>query len=375
MHTRFEHSLGVMHMATMLYDGIVERSGDLLESELGYTKDGFGRYRTLVRMTALLHDVGHSPFSHAGEEVFPCKPEQKDRYEHEEYSAEIIRRHFADVIANHPANVNYGLSSEDIAALLEGSPEARGSLFWRDLVTSQMDADRMDYLLRDSHHAGVHYGRYDWRRLVQTVEVVPSINDGGLRLGVAEGGWHAAEALILARYFMFTQVYFHKTRVAYDYHLQEALKDMLPDGHFPAPVDDNIDEYLEWDDWRVLRNLKEGRGGEHGTRIVARDHFREAVHTPEVPSEEESDLLDRQREILDDLVAAEIPAEKSWYKLGPTDIPVYTEGPKREVKPLSTFSSVARGVEAIRQIHLYVRQENHKEVEDRLQALEGDGNG
>jgi HD superfamily phosphohydrolase len=73
MHTRFEHSLGVMHMASMLYDGIVERSREILKSDLGYDDVGLKRHRTLVRLAALLHDVGHSPFSHAGEELFPVR--------------------------------------------------------------------------------------------------------------------------------------------------------------------------------------------------------------------------------------------------------------------------------------------------------------
>src|SRR2546425_11561274 len=65
MHTRFEHSLGVMHVATKLYEGIVQRSGDLLQSELAYDPGGLDRDKTVVRLAALLHDVGHAPFSHA----------------------------------------------------------------------------------------------------------------------------------------------------------------------------------------------------------------------------------------------------------------------------------------------------------------------
>ena len=178
MHTRFEHSLGVMHMATMLYDGIVERCRELLESEFGYDEAGFKRYRVLVRLAALLHDVGHSPFSHASEELFPLKDDsiKSEKYTHEEYSTTIIRRDFADVINNHLANNNYGFTTDTVVALIEGSDEAKSSLFWNDLIDSQMDADRMDYLLRDSHHAGVDYGRFDWRRLVQTVEAVPGVD-------------------------------------------------------------------------------------------------------------------------------------------------------------------------------------------------------
>lgn len=377
MHTRFEHSLGVMHMATMLYDGIVNRSRELLERELRYNSAGFERYRALVRLAALLHDVGHSPFSHAGEEVFPLVSGTAgaERYKHEDYSAAIVRRYFSDVIDNHPANTNYGFKANDVAALLEGSEEATGPLFWRDLVTSQMDADRMDYLLRDSHHAGVDYGRYDWRRIVQTVEALPASEEGGPRLGVSEGGWHAAEGLILARYFMFTQVYFHKTRVAYDHHLQAALKEMLPDGHFPPPLDETLDDYLEWDDWRVLGLLKDGRGGEHGKHITDRDHYREVVRTLEVPNSDEWVKLDRWRHVLGDLLAAEISAEKSWYKVGQPDIRIYTESPTREAIPLSKFSSVARSVEPIRQIRLYVRSEDRDAAIDRLKRSEEGGDG
>jgi len=175
MHTRFEHSLGVMHIAAMLYERIAQNSREILKTTLGYNDDGLKRDRTLVRLTALLHDIGHAPFSHASEELFPLKSEDADgkRYKHEDYSAQIVRQHFQDIITHHPLNRNYGFEAEHIARLLENSAEAGNALFWRSLVVGQMDADRMDYLLRDSLHAGVDYGKFDWRRLLNTVEVVP----------------------------------------------------------------------------------------------------------------------------------------------------------------------------------------------------------
>ena len=121
---------------------------------------------------------------------------------------------------------------------------------WRDVITGQMDADRIDYLLRDSLHAGVAYGRFDWRRLIGCLTLVQPNENGSCCLGVTEGGVHAAESLVLARYLMFTQVYFHKTRVAYDYHLQHALAEMLPNGHFPKPSGEDLNEFVKWDDWR-----------------------------------------------------------------------------------------------------------------------------
>jgi HD superfamily phosphohydrolase len=369
MHTRFEHSLGVMNMATMLFDGIVERSIGILQSELGYEMDGLRRHRALVRLAALLHDLGHSPFSHAGEELFPFRnKKKKERYKHEHYSAEIVRRHLAGVIESHPLNTaNWGFSANDVADLLEGKPEAGNALFWRGLIAGQLDADRMDYLLRDSLHAGVGYGRYDWQRLANTAIAVPaSPEHGGPRIGVMEGGWHAAEGLIVARYFMFTQVYFHKTRVIYDYHLQKALAELLPDGCFPEPKGAALDRYLKWDDWRVLGLLGRHKGGEHGHCLASRKHYREILHTSETPTTEDLSQLDNWRAALGKLLAVEIPAQASWYKTGSLDVQVLSSGPNSSSKPLSQYSSVVRGMQPVRQVRLYTRPQDREAAMARL---------
>lgn len=233
----------------------------------------------------------------------------------------------------------------------------------------------MDYLLRDSLHAGVDYGRFDWRRLVHTIEAAPGDEGEGPRLGVSEGGWHAAEALVLARYFMFTQVYFHKTRVAYDLHLRKALGEMLPGGCFPPPQPDEadrpgLDAYLHWDDWRVLGRLADGEGGEHGRRLATRDHFREVFHTPETPTPEDFAELERIRGALGDLIQAEESAEKSWYKLGTADIPVVNHRSGGiKVRPLSEYSSVVASLQPIRKIMVYARREDRSTVEEILRKL------
>ena len=201
MHTRFEHSLGVMHTATLMYNAICARSSEVLKNDLDYKAAGLERDLQLVRLAALLHDIGHSPFSHASEELFP-EQENGRKYEHEHYSAAIVRTELRDVIENHPLNTtNFGFSADDIAALLEGSTSAKQRLFWRDLIAGQADADRMDYLLRDSYHSGVQYGKFDLNRIINTVLAIPSARGRAPRLGFAEGGWHAAEGLVLARYF------------------------------------------------------------------------------------------------------------------------------------------------------------------------------
>jgi HD superfamily phosphohydrolase len=127
---------------------------------------------------------------------------------------------------------------------------------------------------------------------------------------------------------MFTQVYFHKTRVIYDFHLQNALADVLPGGLFPEPKGKNLDRYLEWDDWRFLGLLERGKGGDHGARLKTRDHFREIYHTTERPKPAELKRLDDLRKALGPLLATEIPSEKSWYKVGPADIQILADTPE-----------------------------------------------
>src|SRR5947209_2510403 len=98
MHTRFEHSLGVMHTATLLYQSIVNHSHEILDREHVYNKQGLERDEVVVRLAALLHDVGHGPFSHAGEELLPPREASLGPYTLEHYSAAIVRRHIKDVI-------------------------------------------------------------------------------------------------------------------------------------------------------------------------------------------------------------------------------------------------------------------------------------
>lgn len=107
MHTRFEHSLGVLHMASLLYDGIINRSRKTLIEDYKFNSNGLERDRVLVRLAALLHDVGHAPFSHASEDLFPLKEDGSKRYEHEDYSSAIVRKYFTSIIDNHSMRSNY----------------------------------------------------------------------------------------------------------------------------------------------------------------------------------------------------------------------------------------------------------------------------
>lgn len=181
-----------------------------------------------------------------------------------------------------------------------------------------------------------------------------------------EGGWHAAEALVLARYFMFTQVYFHKTRVAYDVHMRKAMKELLPGGCLPRPEGTELNDYLKWDDWKVLGLIAEGRAGEHGRRILERDHYREIHHTHEVCTAEDRQKLDEVKSKLGELLVAEETAKTRWYKTGNPDILVVSEFGTPRVQPLSEYSMAIKGMKENDQVILYVDRASRPEAEKLL---------
>lgn len=123
--------------------------------------------------------------------------------------------------------------------------------FAKELISGQIDMDRMDYLLRDSYYCGVKYGEYDLHRLLDTLTVCPS-PEGIWQLGVESDGVQALEGFVFARYWMFIQVYFHKTRRILDYYLVNFLKSCLPGGQYPP----DVQEYLEYTDNYVLELVR-----------------------------------------------------------------------------------------------------------------------
>ncbi len=384
VHNRFEHSLGVMHVATRIFDAIATKEERFLKSELKYTDSGLDRDRVLLRLSCLLHDIGHSPFSHAGEGLMLTNPETGKAYKHEHYSAAVVRFALKEAIEDHPLNQNYGITAEEVAQFIEGSKPRFGRvLLWRDLLSSQLDADRADYLLRDSLHCGVTYGHFDLNRLLVTMKIGLT-ETGSPTLAIEDGGIHIAEALILARYQMFTQVYFQHTRRAYDHHIADALKTLLAkeqassaDIHekekFPAPTSlDEIKRYLLWDDWKVLGMISAGEGGEAGVILKERKHFRCVFKTRENPTTLEIDLCDS---IGSEFNRVRIPgfrdnASSSWYKVGNEDIPICNENEEdRRSVPLSSLSSLVKGLSPVFQQRIYVPIEERARAQEIIDSI------
>ncbi len=247
-HNRFGHSIGAIEFASQAFHSINDRNPGVLGSNV----EEIERNRCLLRLAALLHDIGHAPFSHAAEALFPLKNEEKaERYSHEDYTAAILKDSELTPVLEATFCKDLGIKIDEIALLVEGKAVEPKVL--PQLMSSDLDIDRMDYLLRDSLYTGVLYGHYDYQRLIRTLTVNPDTGD----LAVEFGGLHSATALILARYFMFIQVYFHKTRRIYDLLLDKFLSSVLPEGTFPPP--DKIEKFLKWDDVRVNQLVAEHR--------------------------------------------------------------------------------------------------------------------
>jgi HD superfamily phosphohydrolase len=349
VHTRFEHSIGVMRMASDMFDVISKKYGALLD-DYKINKSGLDRSRKVIRMAALLHDVGHAPFSHSGENLFPIR-DGENRYKHEEYSIAIIKQKFTDIINNHPDNFNnYGIRVEQVTELLgdqniflsdvSALNPSVSSIFWKELISGSIDADRADYLLRDSYHLGVKYGHYDNYRLVQFMAAATT-ETGALSIVVDEKGWMAAESLVLARYYMFSQVYFHKIRRVYDYHLYHVIKEVLrlkgeAGGCFPPPTE--IDRYLAYDDWTIYSSIINDQCGEHGKIIRDRKHYK-CLH--DVNSPDDADLVRTKEQYKDmkDGCWYDDKAATAWYKMN-NDIQILHKNNK--MKPLSEKSQLIK---------------------------------
>jgi HD superfamily phosphohydrolase len=172
----------------------------------------------VARLAALLHDVGHYPFSHALKGVIPNKQE--------EYSIFLIKNRFVDYIERNK------IKTKDVIQLIKGKALLKKP-FLNSLIGSQLDVDKFDYLLRDSYFAGVKYGIFDLDRLRDSLFVVDN------NLVVLDKGYYAAEQLIIARYHMFEQLYYHHTKRSFEGMAKIAAIQMIEESKFkyPAPQD------------------------------------------------------------------------------------------------------------------------------------------
>ena len=189
LHTRFEHSLGVYRLALLILKRLAH------DSRFAATVSK--RDAELLIVTALLHDLGHWPFCHAIEDIrLPGIPN------HESEAIELLQgSEMADLLRN-----DWSLRPDNVVRLLNGEAEDHSIKLLSSILSGPIDIDKMDYLFRDSFHAGVPYGRnVDQGRLIGSF----CVNESGDALAITEKGKTAAELMVFARYVMFSEVYWH----------------------------------------------------------------------------------------------------------------------------------------------------------------------
>jgi HD superfamily phosphohydrolase len=241
-HDRFSHGVGAMHVVSRIWDRIVETSGEILRQH--FEDYDLQYFRRILRLAGLLHDLGHAPLSHVAERFLPhfnelplpedwfVEGKQDRQAKHEDYSVLLINA-LSDT-DNSPLTPD---EAQDITSLIHH--QVVPSLSWekrfgssqtarvgihrllRSFISGELDCDRMDYLLRDAYYTGVAYGTYDIDHLITNLGLiehenllVPTIDSTAVR---------AFEDFLLARYHMFLQVYLHKTTIAFDYFLENAM--------------------------------------------------------------------------------------------------------------------------------------------------------
>ena len=341
MHSRFEHSLGTMHIA--------DRMAQELELSIDDTK--------VVRVAALLHDVGHGPFSHLFESsIEKINPEQSDP--HEKISQIIIDEdpELGRLLADEKSRILNLLKTEP-------DPDNPSSLL-ASIISSGLDADKLDYLRRDSHYIGVAYGQFDLARVLHSLSTTTNRS----QVVVNSGGKDALENYRLARYLMHIQVYNHHARLAADNMFRKALDIAI---HEEGVIDKNLLKfstsstnksfltfYKTLDDYsiyqKIIENEKSKSSKEILTSIQKRNLLKRACDfTPDALNKNEdvaTQLMKKTQEELDDIatnIAESLhlkPHEVIFYKSS-IDMKLYKRGEilikrRNETRDLNNVSPI-----------------------------------
>lgn len=300
-HSRMSHCLGAMHVATRMFDAAFAKS------RIPVSKDQLARMRKAVRVAAMCHDIGHMPLSHASEKVAPpwdrlglpgwlkhdnALPGSKSA--HEDYTAAVLL--LSDFRRDLEATLSpYGLTPEAVVSLILGRAPESGSAFvldghdfgpmLRQFIAGELDADRLDYLTRDSLYTGVSYGRVDLDWLIENIMPI-EVDGGAVQLGLSTAAIFAFEDFLLSRFHMFVSVYFHHTSVNFDAMLARYLTEA--EGEFTIPTD--MDGFASCDDVALFHALRQSKNP-WARRIVRRQPYRLVVQATEMDKAYDVPLL------------------------------------------------------------------------------------
>jgi len=354
-HSRFTHSLGALHLMTRVLD------------RLGETHAIDPDDRVAARAAALLHDVGHGSFSHVMEKVL--------NFHHERWTVQVILDEHSEI-----GELLRSLSNDlpqKVASIIEGKfqPSALAQL-----VSSQLDVDRMDYLLRDSLMTGAKYGIYDLEWIINAL----AIDEDADRVYVQARGLYAVEEYLQARYYMFRQVYFHRTLRSAEAVLRSIMRralQLLDDGkevwHAVGTAFEKIlrrevltiSEHMQVDDSDFVFHIKQWQNSSDSIlsdlsrRFISRRLFK-AVDL-DMPRDQQAEFLAMARQTIEragfdpeyyfiEDRASDVPyysyydAEKSEPK---THIYVESGYASPRIREISEVSDVVRGLQHAYELH------------------------
>ncbi len=346
-HTRLEHSIGAYHVA--------EKMSQQLQLD--------EREKKTVKAAALLHDVGHAPFSHTLEFII----ENENNQDHMDVTQELIKgeRKIEDRDYSTIPEIleNHGIDPEKVAELIKEKPDhvkltdfnvhEEQSYFGEErymyqMIHGSLDVDQLDYLLRDSHYTGAAHGIIDLERLIQTVEIYNG------NLVVSKGGVAAVEGMLVARGLMYSSVYFHKTARIAELMLAKAVDNLgkVPDGFFSMSDDEFITYLREQDGFQqeIVERLKYRRLYK---KCLSLD--RDEIHEAEGMQLDEIGKLKNIRDlekriasrgnIDENYVLVDVPYEEvklSEPRLSRTGIKILDDD---DLAPLSKYSPLARALQ------------------------------
>lgn len=371
-HTRYAHGLGAMAVATRVFDA--------LSGKLELEPADRDRFRQTLRLAVLFHDLGHAPLSHATERIMPPvarlnvpdwvqsdKRRGDRRADHEDYTLKLVLDSglAAEIDKRMGAR---GITPAHVASLICGQKPPGAHPFrsngrdflpiLRQIVSGELDADRMDYLQRDSFYTGVNYGKFDLDWLVQNLGSVE--REGRVFLALQARAVFAFEDFLLSRYHMFLSVYLHYASVGYEVLLQRYCE--TSSGEYALPAD--VDEYLNHDDVALISALRASKNP-WALRIVRRQGYRLLVESGPFDEAKASGIeqLRAQEAFLDeaglDCFTTESRGVLSHYGKEAT---LWVKSPRGEV-PVAEYTPLyERYAEPARLSRLYVAPERDAEA-------------
>ncbi|MAE73801.1 MAG: hydrolase [Bdellovibrionaceae bacterium] len=368
-HNRYLHSIGVCHLSGQAFDS-------LFKQFTFSNSDVRNRFRQCVRLAALLHDIGHGPLSHTTEEVMPqlkdlnvsvyANRDQNRQANHEDYTIKFLTdSSLSEILSNN----HYGITPMHVACLVDKSLAVPDDFFkdqgidfrilLSQIVSSEMDVDRMDYLGRDAYFCGTSYGKVELNWLLAHLDFY--VSDDKAHLALNRRALYSFDDFLLARHHMHLMVYFHHKSVIYEELLHRYLTSK--DCQFFLPAD--IEEYTKCNDYALFEHLANSSNS-WAQRIARREPYKVVFELHSTEKNERAKEMEQvlQKEGFETILASSTTRLSKYHTAAPEEklYPIYVVDhldPKAVPYRIEESTEIFDKYEEIRKIErLYVAPED-----------------